>query len=159
MEGFGGEELEGPDAVGDEVGAELIGEGLELEFRPHAGPDLGSDSEDPIGIGAGEGVGSELVGEDPFGGGGAAADVEVELDGVRVRVRVLGSGRLGVFEVEGFELGVDGVEGGCRRALRYFFFLLRFFFVFFEFGFREDPLATLRTAHDGSRENENWERL
>lgn len=88
VEGLLVEELEGPHAVSDEVAAELVGERLELEFGSDPGADLGSDSEDPVRLGAGEGEGGELVRKDPFGGGGAAADVEVELDGARTRVRV-----------------------------------------------------------------------
>lgn len=66
-----------------------------------------------MGGGLEEGVGDGSLGDDPFGGGEAAADVEVEFDGVfgiRVLGRGGGGGGMGVFEVEGMELGVKIVD-------------------------------------------------
>lgn len=116
-------EFDGPDAVSNEIDPPLVGERLQLEAWAHLGLDLGSDLQEPTGaivigfallvgvlVGLDEGEGGAIFGDDPAGRGGAAADVEVKLDGVRVWGGG-GFGFCGVLELEGAELGVDGVEG------------------------------------------------
>jgi hypothetical protein len=85
--------LEGPYTVGDEIHPALHGEGLEVQLEPDPSPDLQAHDEAPrpagdggvvvlADTGAHEGGDSEVVGDDPLGGGRGAADVEVEFDGV-----------------------------------------------------------------------------
>lgn len=123
-----GEELHRPDTARHEVHTPLVGETLQAHLGVHLCPDFGTDFHNPerllfvvvvvvrivvfvVGVGVGvsfdERINGEFVGYYPLGFGGVAADVEVEFDGVFDG----GGAGGGIFEFEGFELGLHIIKG------------------------------------------------